>query len=286
MLRRLRLRRGWRDRPLRGGVMARHLPCRVSSWRCGPSWAGRRTRTCLVWRMVWGILLGTLCGEEMPSLAWIERAHTYGCAVSVAVPSCRGCASTFGKYIKKRYVASVISAVSCMLLLSKLRGCTDQWIIDIVGRASEHSVDSALDARSIPVHLHSTFDPWSPTKRGRGESSHIMEALNHTRDWLEGVISDEHRALDHLARLCESLRDGPYRTPPRAALPAPLPPPRSTHSWLRGEPNPFAADALDHGSFRSSFHSSFRSGIRSGIRSGSCINRPYLPVGPPAACRG
>lgn len=119
MLRRLRLRRGWRDRPLRGGVMARHLPCRVSSWRCGPSWAGRRTRTCLVWRMVWGILLGTLCGEEMPSLAWIERAHTYGCAVSVAVPSCRGCASTFGKYIKKRYVASVISAVSCMLLLSK-----------------------------------------------------------------------------------------------------------------------------------------------------------------------
>lgn len=85
-----------------------------------------------------------------------------------------------------------------------------------------------------------------------------MEALHHrrygmqtTRDWLEGVISDEHRALDHLARLCESLRDGPYRTPPRAALPAPLPPPRPTHSWLRGEPNPFAADALDHGSFRS-----------------------------------
>lgn len=52
-----------------------------------------------------------------------------------------------------------------LVLLSKLRGCTDQWIIDIVGRASEHSVDSALDARSIPVHLHSTFDPWSPTKR-------------------------------------------------------------------------------------------------------------------------
>ena len=144
--------RGWRDRPLRGGVMAQHLPCRVSSWRCGPSWAGRRTRTCLVWRMVWGILgiptvflLGTLCGKEMPSLAWIERAHTYGCAVSVAVPSCRGCASTFGKeYIKKcvcvvKALRTLIGSVlfppfvcSCYEYAIQLRGCTP--IIDIVAR--------------------------------------------------------------------------------------------------------------------------------------------------------
>ena len=89
----------------------------------------------------------------MPSLAWIERAHTYGCAVSVAVPSCRGCASTFGKecvcVVKalRTLIRSVLFppfVCSCYEYAIQLRGCTP--IIDIVARQRAQ----ASTARSTP----------------------------------------------------------------------------------------------------------------------------------------
>ena len=149
MLRRLRLRRGWRDRPLRGGVMARHLPCRVSSWRCGPSWAGRRTRTCLVWRMRWfgTVFYWVLCvGKRCRALLGLRELTRTAVLYPWLYRLAEGAPVRSGSTLKSVTLHSVISAVSCMLTCypnlvpAPINGSSTSWV----------ATSTASTARSTP----------------------------------------------------------------------------------------------------------------------------------------